>query len=103
MAVRLERRYQVRLGPRNQIVLAIGARQDGPLAPLLIYAGGEHAVLRRNAGDEVVLDYLHPEVRPYLKGSSAVSVLETGGRDYLVPVGLVESLPAEILGMIPKR
>lgn len=105
MGARLERRYQVHLGPRNEVVLAIAARRDGPLAPLLIYAGGEHAVLRRNAEDEVILDYLHPEVRPHLKHSAAVTVVERAGaeeRDYVVPVGLVEALPSTILAMIPK-
>lgn len=107
MAIRLARRYQVHLGPRNEIVLTIAAGRNGPMAPLLIYAGGEHALLRRNAEEDVVLDYLHPDVRPRLKASRTVIVVERGatpgggeGWDYVVPVGLVETLPQPVLALM---
>ena len=111
MTVRLERRYKVMLGPEGEVLFDIAAPQTmpttGPMAPLLIYAGGDHALLRRNAEDDLVLDYLHPDVRSRLKASKAVIVVERsvpgGGAatEYQAPVALVEALPAQILALVP--
>jgi len=107
MTVRLERRYKVMLGPEGEVLFDIAAPLTGPMAPLLIYAGGDHALLRRNAEDDLVLDYLHPDVRSRLKASKAVIVVERsvpgGGAavEYQAPVALVGALPAPILAVIP--
>jgi len=106
MSVRLERRYKVLLGPQGEVLFDIAAPPTGPMAPLLIYAGGEHALLRRNAEDDLVLDWLHPDVRLRLKESKEAIVVERAGAgaggvtEYRVPVALVGALPAPVLAAV---
>ncbi|SRR5579859_1201896 len=110
MSVRLERRYKVLLGPEGEVLFDIAAPRGGPaepMAPLLIYAGGEHALLRRNAEDDLVLDWLHPDVRPRLKASKTVIVVEHpvdgaagAWTEYRAPVALVAALPPPVLALV---
>ena len=103
MAARVARHYRVHLGPSREVAFTLPAQPGEPLAPLLIYAGGEHALLRRNAEDDIILDYIHPDARRFLSQARLVTVAErpTGerpgqARDYLVTVGLVEVLPPAV-------
>lgn len=104
MPIRQESLYKVRLGPKNEIMISVVAHHTAPDLPLLSYDGGNHALLRRNDEDALLLDYLHPDIRPQVKASRSVVIVELdpapGATEpkwqYSVPVAIVASLPADV-------
>lgn len=58
-------------------MISLHARDPEPESPVLIYDGGNHALLYRTPGSSVLLDFIHPEVRPYLLKAEQVLIAET--------------------------
>ena len=88
----------------GELVFCIKAREGSPVQPQILFNGEEHALFYRTADQMIVLDYIHPEVRPLLDKLSSVLVAEilepsddkeTGEivREYMASVRHVSKLP----------
>lgn len=92
--------YEFHLNKKNELMVSIKSRSDTPENPLLIYDGGEHALFYRKKDQVILLDFIHPEVRPFLKEAKIILFSETQNyqiiRDYNVPCKIVTNLPIDI-------
>lgn len=92
--------YEFHLNKKNELMVSLKSRDDIPVSPLLIYDGGEHALFYRKKDQVILLDFIHPEIRPYLKETKVVLFSETQNyqviRNYNVPCKMVTSLPIDI-------
>lgn len=97
--------YEVHLNKNDEMMISLRAREGSPSAPVLIYDGGPHALLYRTPESSVLLDYLHPEVRPYLSSAKEILIVETKDfaviREYCVTCRVVKNLPIEHAGVKP--
>lgn len=86
-------------------MISIHARDGAPDSPVLIYDGGNHALLYRTPQSSVLLDYIHPEIREQLFKSNQVLIAETKDykviREYIVTCRSVKSLPIDGTGIKP--
>ena len=91
--------YEVHVNKNNDLMISIHARDVDPASPLVLYDGGEHALLYRAPESTVVLDYLHPEVRRLLQNAKSVLIAEVKEakvvREYPVSCRLVKNLPLD--------
>lgn len=80
-------------------MISLRSREGDPVSPVLLYDGGEHALLYRRPEQSVLLDFIHPDARPYLFACDKVLVSETKDyaveREYDVPCRRVKSLPLD--------
>ena len=86
-------------------MISLHARDLEPESPVLIYDGGNHALLYRTPGSSVLLDFIHPEVRPYLLKAEQVLIAETQNyqivREYTVVCRRVKNLPIDNAAVKP--
>lgn len=86
-------------------MISLHARDPEPESPVLIYDGGNHALLYRTPGSSVLLDFIHPEVRPYLLKAEQVLIAETQNyqivREYTVVCRRVKNLPIDNAAVKP--
>ena len=109
MAFRPENLFKVYLGHAGEVLIAIRGQDSEPNDPLLMYDGRDHAVLRRNKEDVVILDHLHPEVRGPLRacGRASIAELDTSPdavqpkREYSTPVRVLDRLPFDFTKLLP--
>ncbi len=103
-AVETENYYDILANADGELVFCIKAREGNPVQPQILFNGEEHALFYRTADQMIVLDYIHPEVRPLLEKLSSVLVAEilepsdknqTGEivREYMASVRHVSKLP----------
>lgn len=89
-------------------VVAVSSRPTDPFNPVVLYDGGEHALLFRNAEDVIVLDYLNPALQTPLFEAKQVEVAEVDpqthalGRHYSATVKQIKHLPSFELA-VPKH
>lgn len=103
-----EKHYEMYLGKEGDIMIAISKKADEPVAPKIIYDGGDHALFYRIPEKQtILLDYVHKDVKSYFKKVSEVLIVEvlddadkTVEREYKVPVRIVKSLPISKDGLI---
>ena len=83
--------------PSGDLMILIRARLDDAIKPRMVYDGGDHAVLYRNAESTIVLDFIHPAVRSDLKRVPSLLVVEAHDgaiiREYMVEVKHMKSIP----------
>jgi hypothetical protein len=89
--------YEAFLNDDDEIMFAIASRESEPEKPQLIYDGGEHAILYRNKGNTIVMDFLHPDIRPYLSKAQTILISEVNEtevvREYEVFKKQVKNIP----------
>lgn len=97
--------YEVHLNKNNELMISLRAREEEPESPVLIYDGGNHALLYRTPQSSVLLDFIHPDVRPYLADAKQVLIAETKdyrvAREYTVTCKRVKNLPIDEAGVRP--
>lgn len=97
--------YEIHLNKYNELMISLHARNPEPESPVLIYDGGNHALLYRTPGSSVLLDFIHPEVRPYLLKAEQVLIAETQNyqivREYTVVCRRVKNLPIDNAAVKP--
>ena len=86
-------------------MISMHAKEGEPNSPVLIYDGGDHALLYRTPQSSVLLDFIHPEVRPFLLKAKQVLIAETKdyqvAREYMVTCKRVKNLPIDNTGVKP--
>ena len=97
--------YEVHLNKYDELMISIRARENEPENPVLIYDGNNHALLYRTPQSSVLLDFIHPEVRPYLLNAAQILIAETKDyrvvREYTVICKRVKNLPIDGTGIKP--
>ena len=97
--------YEVHLNKYDELMFSIHAGEEEPASPVLLYDGGQHALLYRTPQSSVLLDFIHPEVRPYLMNAKQVLIAETKdykvAREYTVACKHVKNLPIDESGVKP--
>lgn len=97
--------YEVHLNKYDELMFSIHAGEEEPSSPVLLYDGGPHALLYRTPQASVLLDFIHPEVRPYLLNAKQVLIAETKDykvtREYMVSCKHVKNLPIDESGIKP--
>ena len=97
--------YEVHLNKNNELMISLRAREGEPESPVLIYDGGDHALLYRTPQSSVLLDFIHPDARPYLLDAKQVLIAETKdyqvAREYTVTCKRVKNLPIDGTGVKP--
>jgi hypothetical protein len=59
----IENTYDILQNKTGDIMFSVLERETEPDSPELVYDGGQHALLNRNSGHAVILDYINPNVR----------------------------------------
>ena len=97
--------YEVHLNKYDELMISMRARDEEPQSPVLIYDGGNHALLYRTPQSAVLLDFIHPEVRPYLLKAKQVLIAETKDykvvREYVAVCKQVKSMPLDEASVKP--
>lgn len=93
-----EGKYEIIKNAAGEIMILITYRAGGPENPLILYDGGEEALLYRSRESSVMLGNIHVEARPLMKVVAEVLMVEVEGnevaREYNVPVRHVKNLEA---------
>ncbi|MCQ2965380.1 MAG: hypothetical protein MJ250_01400 [Alphaproteobacteria bacterium] len=89
--------YDILQNGAGDLLISIRARSGEPEHPQIVYDGGKHALLYRQQGFSITLDFIHPDARGPLSKAETVLVVEFEGgeliREYDVPVRFVKKLP----------
>ena len=89
--------YDILQNGAGDLLISIRARAGEPDNPQIVYDGGKHALLYRQQGFSITLDFIHPDARLPLSKAETVLVVEFEGgelmREYEVPVRFVKKLP----------
>ena len=94
-----EKEYFVAPADGN-LVFAIKARKTGSKTPIILYAGGEHALFYRNENETIIFDYLAPKVQKMLLNGALAAIAEIDPQtekmvcQYPVDVKIADQLPA---------
>lgn len=97
--------YEIHLNKRGEIMISVRAKEDEPSSPVLLYDGGEHALLYRTPENTILLDFIHPDARSALYEAPSVLIAETKRfkvvREYEAVCRRVKSLPLDNAGIAP--
>lgn len=97
--------YEVHVNKDDELMISLHARENDPVSPVIIYDGGAHALLYRTPDSTVLLDFLHPAVREYLKAAKSVLIAEvkegTVLREYTAKCRFVKNLPLDLSAVKP--
>ena len=92
--------YKILQDKDGDLILLIDPQQCEPDGPLVIYDGGDTALLFRNWSSSVRLRNISEQSRPFLKDAEKIYVFEVDGddilRDYVAPVRIVKNVKALI-------
>jgi len=95
--VEQEKKFNILKNPAGDLMILIRARLDDATQPKIIYNGGKHAVLYRNNGNTIVLDFIHPSIRADLERVMALLVVEAHDgaviREYTAEVKHMREIP----------
>ena len=72
-----EKKFVVAEGDAGELYIFLGAKNETPAAPQIIYDGADHAIFVRNQSQKIILDYIHPDIREKLKKAKEVVIVET--------------------------
>jgi hypothetical protein len=105
-----ENHYEIFQNKTDDIMFSVLEREGEPDCPELVYDGGEHALLCRNSGHTVILDYINSDVRQSLTHAKEVLVAEHPEddkkkfvREYMAAVNIVKRLPEEYDSLLSKH
>ncbi len=94
-----EKKFVVAEGDKGELYIFIGAKSEKPSSPQIFYDGKDHAVFVRNSSQNIILDYIHPDVREKLCRSKEVVVVETlleNIKDsYFADLKVVDKIPVD--------
>lgn len=97
--------YEIHLNKHDELMISLRARDPEPESAVLIYDGGDHALLYRTPETSVLLDFIHPEARPYLLKADKVLIAETKNyrvtREYTAVCRRVKNLPIDAAAVKP--
>lgn len=91
--------YDIVISDEKVLIFVLQADENKIDNPKLLYDGGRHATLYKNAQNTLLLDYLAPEIQDILKTAEFIIVAETDEnkekviRDYKVALRRVELNP----------
>lgn len=95
--VEQEKKFSILKNPAGDLMILIRARLEDATQPKIIYNGGKHAVLYRNGGNTIVLDFIHPSVRADLERVLNLLVVEAHDgsiiREYMAEVRHMKEIP----------
>lgn len=95
--VEQEKNFNILKNPAGDLMILIRARLDDAAQPKIIYDGGNHALLYRNDGNTVILDFINPSVRADLGRVMALLVVEAHDgsviREYMAEVKHMREIP----------
>ena len=95
--VEQEKNFNILKNPTGDLMILIRARLDNATCPKIIYDGGDHAVLYRNNGNTIVLDFIHPSIRQDLERVMTLLVVEANNgsiiREYTAEVKHMKEIP----------
>ena len=95
--VEQEKNFNILKNPAGDLMILIRARLEDADQPKIIYNGGKHAVLYRNDGNTIVLDFIHPSVRADLERVLNLLVVEAHDgsiiREYMAEVKHMKQIP----------
>lgn len=95
--VEQEKNFNILKNPAGDLMILIRARLDNANNPKIIYNGGDHAVLYRNDGNTIVLDFIHPSVRSDLERVVTLLIVEANNgsiiREYTAEVKHMKEIP----------
>lgn len=78
-----EKKFDILKNPAGELLIIIKARLTNESHPVIVYDGGEHALLYRNDENTVVLDFIHPQVRADLINKKRVLIVEAQGNSVI--------------------
>ena len=85
----------------DELLLVIPPQPEAPDGPMLIYDGGDTALLFRDWGSNIRLRAIGNIVRPLLKAAKEIRVRETDGgevlRDYTARVRIVRDVKSMMM------
>ena len=91
--------YELHLNKNGEVMISIHAKDGAPKSSVLLYDGGAHALLYRTPEQAVLLDFIHPDARPYLAQAETVLIAEAADykvvREYTAKCRHVKSLPLD--------
>lgn len=94
-----EKEYFIAEDESGSLYVYLQAKKDMPAHPRIIYDGYDHAVFIRNPEQNIILDYINPEVRDKLRKSRAVIIVETileNIKDsYIADMNVVDKIPLD--------
>ncbi|MCL2673419.1 MAG: hypothetical protein FWF01_03445 [Alphaproteobacteria bacterium] len=101
-----EKAYQVYTSEKGELLFVLLEKEGDEDKPMIVYDGGQHAVLYRNKDMTVLLDYLNEKIREPLAKVTHVLVAEfksdgkTFVREYECPVKQVKKIPLPAEGIM---
>jgi len=108
--IEIENFYDILQNKDGDFMFSVLEREGEPDNPKLVYDGGDHALLHRNGGHVVILDYINPDVRQPLTKTKEVLIAEHSKKDkknfvreYVAAVKVVKRLPEEYDLLISKH
>ena len=92
-----EKNFNILQNESGNLLFLVKSRKDEPVDPVIVYDGGEHALLYRNNNNTVILDDIHPAVRKTLRRKKQVLVVETNNgnivHEYIANVSTLKKNP----------
>jgi len=91
--------FEVIFTEENILIFSLPFRDGKAERPIILYDGGEHAMLYRASGDVLGLNFLPDEAKPILSSSKYAYVLEVDYdneiiiSDYQAPIKIVKQIP----------
>ena len=94
-----EKKYLIAEDEQGALYIYIQAKHEQPSSPKIIYDGCDHAVFVRSKDENIILDYINPQVRDKLRKSREVIVVETlleNVKDaYIADMNIVDKIPLD--------
>ncbi|MGD9637727.1 MAG: hypothetical protein AB7U85_01540 [Alphaproteobacteria bacterium] len=72
--------YIIAINKEREVLISMPLLYDMPEKAVIIYDGGDHALLKRNKDTSVLLDYVTPEFKYYTPRSDKLYIAEFGGK-----------------------
>ena len=95
--VEQEKKYNILKNAAGDLMILIRARMNDAQNPRMVYNGGKHALLYRNEGNVILLDFIHPSIRQELNNASQILIVEAYDgsivREYTSDIRHLKELP----------
>ena len=92
-------KFIVAEGEAGELYIVMESQKAAPQSPKIVYDGGDHAIFVRSPEQSIILDYIHPDIRPQLRKVREVMVIETIldniKSNYHVTMNIVDKIPLD--------